>query len=1132
MTHVPHHRSLQLSSKKRALLHTRLQAENVKLTPTQIIPHREHTGPVPLSFAQQRLWFLHQLEPDNAFYNICRAFFLTGALDTPVLKQCLDEIVRRHEALRTTFLDIEGRPFQLIAPTLRLSLPVIDLEALSAMEQASEVDRFSLQEACQAFDLTRGPLLRVRLFHLGDEEHVILLTLHHSISDGWSMGVFFREFAALYTAYVTHTPSPLSDLPVQYADFAVWQREGRQEHLLDEQQSYWRGQLDTLPNLQLPLDYPRPAVQSFRGAVQHFVLPKTLTKALTALGLREECTLFMVLLAAFQVLLSRYTRQVDIAVGSLVANRRRTELESLIGFFANTLVLRTDLSGDPPFLELLKRVREVTLDAYTHQDVPFERLVEELKPDRDLSRNPLVQVAFSLQNAPAQDLELSGLKLKLAVIHTKTAKFDLNLMLSEKPEGLAGALEYNTDLFDASTISRLRTHFQTLLEGIVASPERPLSRLSLLTEAERHALTPRKHSQAASTPRACLHHLFEEQVQKIPDAIALVHEDHHLTYHQLNQHANRLARRLQTLGVGPEVRVGICVERSFEMIIGIVAILKAGGSYVPLDPDYPSERLVFMLADASISILLTQQRHLLALPEHAVQGVSLVDIHESLAEEASTATPVSEVRVANAAYVIYTSGSTGAPKGTVISHGNVARLLDVTQQWFRFHEQDIWTLFHSYAFDFSVWELWGALRYGGKLVIVPYLVSRSPQEFYQLLYEEQVTVLNQTPTAFSQLVHAEELSTQQWSLALRFVIFGGEALNFASLQSWFQRHGDRSPQLVNMYGITETTVHVTGYLLTTEDVIRGSSSIIGRTLPDLQEYVLDQHLDLVPVGIPGELYIGGEGLARGYLNRPELTAERFVPHPFSMQPGARLYRTGDLVRWTWEKNLEYLGRVDQQVKLRGFRIELREIETVLCQYPTISEAVVLLREERTGDRRLVAYIVSAPGQEISLSDVQQFLRQKLPAHMLPTGIVVLDHWPLTSNGKLNRQALPAPDASRYLSEKEYTPPRTPVEELLAGIWMDLLGIEQVSIHDDFFALGGHSLLATQVLARIRSLWQVDLPLRSLFSSPTISSLALLINQCLQAEQGLSIPPLRPQPRPDLLPLSFAQQRLWFLDQLA
>ncbi|MDZ8262382.1 amino acid adenylation domain-containing protein [Nostoc sp. ChiQUE01b] len=1045
----------------------------------------------PMSFGQQRLWFLDQLQPGNFANHIWVALRLTGFLHQAAFLQTLNEIVRRHEVLRTTFETIEEKPVQVIIPNLSLTLPTINLEELPDIQQKAEVKKLVIQEIQQPFNLSQAPLLRATLLQLSNIEYVLIFTMHHVISDGWSMGVLIKEVAALYEAFSTGQPSPLSELPIQYVDFAAWQKQWLQGQILQSQISYWKNQLEGAPKLlELPTDYPRPAVGSFRGATYSFELSYELSVALNKLSQQYESTLFMTLLAAFQTLLWRYTGSEDIVVGSPVANRNRTELEGLIGFFINTIVLRTNLAGNPTFEELLTRVRKVALAAYAHQDLPFEQLVEELQPQRNLSHTPLFQVMFVLQNSPMSALELPGLTLSLLDIDNGTAKFDLTLEITEKAQKLLVNLEFNTDLFEESTIKRIAGHFQTLLEEIALNPKLRISELSLLTEPEKYQLLLEWNDTKVEYPgQQCIHELFETQVERTPNAIAAVFEDEQLSYRELNAKANQLAHYLQQLGVKPEVLVGICVERSLSMVIAILGILKAGGAYIPIDPAYPAERLAFILQDAQVSVLLTQHHLIKNLPQHQTNVICLDTDWESITQQ-SPQNPISECTSDNLAYIIYTSGSTGQPKGVLVNHSNVVRLLAATEYWYKFTQDDVWTLFHSIAFDFSVWELWGALLYGGKIVVVPYWLSRSPEDFYKLLLTQQVTVLNQTPSAFSQLIQVEESLGNAKRLNLRLVIFGGEALQLESLRPWFERHGDQFPQLVNMYGITETTVHVTYRPLTKADLEVGLGSIIGRPIPDLQVYLLDKYQQPVPIGVKGEMYVGGAGVTRGYLNRPELTTERFISHPFSNQPNARLYQTGDLARYLANGDIEYLGRIDDQVKIRGFRIELGEIEAIISQHPVVRETVVVVADAQ----RIVAYVVLHREQTLTIIELRNFIELKLPNYMVPTAFVILEALPLTPNGKVDHKALPAPDTARPQLEVVYQPPQTEIEETIADIWQKVLQVEDVGIYDNFFELGGHSLLLVQVHSKLREIFKKNLSVIDLFRYPTINSLANSLNQ--------------------------------------
>ncbi|MEA2563973.1 MAG: hypothetical protein QOH06_5477 [Acidobacteriota bacterium] len=989
---------------------------------------------IPLTFSQESLWFLYQLDPASPAYNVPATALISGRLDPIALAGTLTEIVCRHEALRTTFPG--GQPVQKIHPPAPVPLPVIDLTGCP-----EEARRLAREEALRPFDLARGPLLRARLVRLAEEEHLFLLTMHHAVSDEWSVAVLMREIGTLYTG-----AGELPELPVQVADYAIWQREWLRGEVLEARLAWWKERLAGAPPvIDLPLDRARTAARTFRGERVPLEVPAEVTERLRQQGRERSASLFMVLLAGFQAWLSRLGAGEDLVTGVPVANRSHPGTEGLIGFFVNTLPLRADLSGDPGFGELIERTRETALGAFARQDLPFERLVQELRPERSLAYAPLFQVMFSLHNIPMPGLELPGLAFRPWEADPGTAKFDLLLEMNEVT-GLQGSLEHASDLFDRTTAERLAGHLRVLLEAATANPDLPFSELPLLTPAERRQIA-EWSGQKASFPPICLHHLFERQAKERPDAFAI----DRLTYSDLDKQANLLARHLRRLGVGPETRVALRHERTPGLIVGILGILKAGGAYVPIDPAWPEERARLILEDAGAAITVDEE--LLAACHGSDEPLDV------------------SVSPENLAYVIYTSGSTGQPKGTLVTHANVSRLLSATQDWFGFGPDDVWTLFHSAAFDFSVWEIWGALAYGGRLVIVPSDTARSPEELRGLLEIEGVTVLNQTPSAFRQLTFPQPES-------LRWVIFGGEALDVGSTAGWLDRVG-----LVNMYGITETTVHVTYRPISREDLETPWRSPIGIPIPDLSVHLL-RNGELVPIGVPGELCVGGAGVARGYLNRPDLTAERFIPAP----GGQRLYRSGDLARRLPSGELEYLGRIDQQVKLRGFRIEPAEIEAVLTAIPGVREAVVILRDDLPAGPGLVAYIVGTA----SAGELLGILRGRLPDHMIPGHFVFLRELPLTVNGKLDRRALPAPEGARPELARAYVAPRTSLERVLAGAWEEALGVDRVGIEDGFFDLGGHSLLATQMISWVRETFEAEVPLRELFERPTVAALAMAL----------------------------------------
>ncbi|MBR8838801.1 MAG: amino acid adenylation domain-containing protein [Stigonema ocellatum SAG 48.90 = DSM 106950] len=1380
---------------------------------------------LPLSFSQQRLWFLHQLDKQNPFYNGSVQLRITGALNVAALEQSINEIIRRHEALRTIYPTVDGLAVQRIIPTLTISISsVVDVEGL----EQGEIQQLVTKEIQQPFDLSIAPLLRVTLLRQEVESYLLVLTMHHIITDGWSMEIFFKELEVLYDAFTKEQPNLLPELTIQYVDFALWQRQCLTKEVQQKQLEYWKQQLaDAPPLLELLTDYPRPPVQTFSGATKRFQIEKSLTSQLVTFSQKSGVTLFMTLLTAFAILLHRYSGQDDICIGSPFANRNRQELESLIGFFANTLVLRTNLAGNPSFNELLGRIREIAMDAYAHQDFPFEMLVEALQPQRNLSHTPLFQVTFFLQNTSTSQVELTGLTVTSLPTETTTTKFDLSLAMENTAAGLVSVWEYNTDLFDTSTIERMAGHFQTLLCGIVANPEERLAQLPLLTPPEQHQLLVEWNDTQAPYPHEwCIHQLFEAQCFRTPDAVAVVFEDRQLTYRQLNCRANQLAHYLRSLAVRADVAVGICVERSLEMVVGLLGILKAGGAYVPLDPDYPSDRLSFMLEDAQLSVLLSQQQLVQKLPQHQAQVVCLDTDWQSISAF-SQDNPMTDVQNSNLAYIIYTSGSTGKPKGAMNTHLGICNRLLWMQQAYQLTALDCILQKTPFSFDVSVWEFFWTLLTGTRLVLAEPGGHKDSAYLVNLIQEQQVTHVHFVPSMLQTFI--EERSVKNCN-TLKRVICSGEALPKALQENFFAR---LDCELHNLYGPTEAAIDVTFWQCQQDSNFR--TVPIGRPIANTQIYILDSYLQPVPVGVPGELHIGGLGLAKGYLNRSQLTQEKFISNPFSNEPHSRLYKTGDLARYLPDGTIEYLGRIDNQVKIRGFRIELGEIEAALTQHLAVGETVVIVREDEPDNKRLVAYIVpdqnyafpilqllrfqnesllnegslyelpngmmiahlnknetefvykelweeqaylkhgitinegdcifdvganiglftlfvgqickdisiyafepippvfdilrintdiyglkinlfnlglssetksdtftyypqvslisgrfadadrerevlksfllkqqnnvvnetEISGQAIDellverlqsqqftchlrtisdvirehgveridllkidvekseqdvlsgilqedwqkiqqivvevhnidgrldeiatelkehgydltieqdalledtglyniyarrpfinqylpeqpssrlvcdcvkptwsnlsllLSELRRFLQKKLPEYMVPSAFVLLESLPLTPNGKIDRRALPKPDRDSTLVEK-YVAPSTPVEEMLAQIWVQVLRVKQVGIHDNFFELGGHSLLATQLLSHIRNIFKLELPLRSLFAAPTVAEFAQQIKQLQQQNLKLSAPPILPRASDAQLPLSFAQQRLWFLDQL-
>ncbi len=1081
---------------------------------------------LPLSFAQQRLWFIDQLEPMSARYNIPAALRLEGHLDINSLGCALTEIVRRHESLRTKFVLADGEPVQVVEPAETFKLDFTDLSHLAETEREAAAQQLAREEAARPFGLSQAPLLRALLARLSEEEHVLLFTMHHIVTDGWSMGVLVREVAQLYEAYLKGEESPLEELPIQYADFAAWQRQWMSGEVLERELQYWRAQLAGAPPvLELPTDRPRPAVQTFRGATHSFTLPAELAERLRALSRAEGATLFMTLLAGFQALLSRYTNQQEVVVGSPIANRNRAETEGLIGFFVNTLALRTDLSGAPTFREILKRVREVCLGAYAHQEVPFEKLVEELEPERSLGRNPLFQVAFVLQNAPLGELRLPGLRLRPVAAEGRAAKFDLTLLTEERADGIGATLEYDADLFEAETVERLGRHLVALLAAAADDPARPLHSLEVLSAAEHHLLTAGYNRTASAYPRAAsLASLFERQAARTPQAVALAWGDEQLSYAELNARANRLARHLRALGVGAEARVGVLLERSAELVVSLLAVLKAGGAYVPLDPEYPLERLAFMLEDSRAPVLLTEARLRGVASGYEGRVVCLDEEWPLVSALAADDIPDGERGVGGSslAYVIYTSGSTGRPKGVCVEQRSVARLV-LNTDYVSLSSSDCIAQISNSSFDAITFELWGALLNGARLVLIEKETALDLRQFAAALEARGVTALFMTTALFNQMAH---MSADVFS-SLRYVLFGGEACDAGTVRR--VARGGKPEHLLHVYGPTENTTFSTWFEVT--EVSEEATTVsIGSPIANTTAYVLDENYQPVPEGIAGELYLGGDGLARGYMNGAALTAERFIPDQFAAEPGARLYKTGDVVKRGAGGRIEFVGRRDGQVKVRGFRVEPGEIEAALCAHPDVREAVVVALG-KGADKRLVAYLTceggAAAGEAVRWRD---YLTGRLPHYMVPQAFVTLGALPLTPNGKVDRKALPAPDYAGAEGGREYAAPATAAEEMLCGIFAEVLGVGRVGVHDNFFDLGGHSLLATQVMSRARAAFPVELPLRLLFEGPTPAELSRHVETGLREEAGTQ-PPVAPVGRAGALPLSFAQRRLWFLDQL-
>ncbi|WP_078871672.1 non-ribosomal peptide synthetase [Streptomyces caatingaensis] len=1046
----------------------------------------------PLSFSQERIWFLEQLTPGTALQNIPLAVRLTGDLDVAALTGALRGILRRHDALRTAVTVVDGHPVQQVSDAVDLSVPLTDLSGPDATLAEASAQDWLREQARTPLHLDRAPLMRAALARLGERHHILAVTVHHIAFDGWSVGVLMRELGERYTAALEGRAVTLSELPLQYADFAARQRAAFASGDMADDLAHWRGALaGDLPVLELPTDRTRPETATYRGATVSRVLPDDCADAVAALARAGGVTPYMVLLGGYAALLGRWGGQRSVVVGSPIAGRTSEDLEKLIGFFVNSVALHIDLSGDPGFGELLRRVRKKALGAYAHQSVPFEKVVEELSPGRESNRAPLFQTMFVLQNAPADGLRLPGLEVQPLHVHNGTAKFDLLMSVSKLPEGLTVTLEYDTALFEEGTAARLLEQYETLLRGAAAAPDTPLSRLPLIDATETARLLALGQSGACFPVQGTLHGTFEEQARRRPDATALTFEGHHLSYAELDSRANALAARLRDLGIDTESLVGLYLNRSPDTVVSILAVLKAGAAYVPMDAAYPGPRVARILSDARPSVLVVHDALRDRLPEYDGH-LLVVDGQDVPAQSPAAPQAAAPLGPDNAAYVIYTSGSTGTPKGVQITHANVLRLFAATREQYRFDHHDVWPLFHSYAFDVSVWELWGALLHGGRLVVVPDATARDAEAYRELVRAEGVTVLNQTPSAFVHFSAADARCAPD-ELALRWIIFAGEALEPGSLKGWFARHGDRTPRLVNMYGITETTVHVTVREMTRDDLTPARRSPIGRPMPDLALYVLDGHLQPVPVGTTGELHVGGPGLARCYFGAPALTADRFVPDPFGATPGGRLYRSGDLARITPEGEIEYLGRADHQIKVRGYRIEAGEIESQLLDHPAVDSAVVMPQRDPGGDLRLIAY-VTYHGQQVSGEALRGLLAERLPGYMLPWRIVVLDTLPLTVNGKVDRAALPEPGSERPFATTAYAEPRDATERAVADAFAAVLGLDRVGVQDNFFDLGGHSLLATRLVFRLREDLSTELPLRTLFEIPTVEGIAAAVRR--------------------------------------
>ena len=1033
------------------------------------------TGHEPASSAQQRLWFMDQLSPGGFAYNITGGIRILGDVSVEALERSLGGLVRRHEPLRTVFAAVDGQPVQIVRAAGAFHLPIVDLQATPAADREAEARGRMLAEARRPFDLQHGPLFRAQLVRLAPEEHVLQLTIHHIVADGWSLGVLSKDLTALYAAFAAGGPE-IGPPPPRYAELVRRQRQRLSGAAYDAQVAYWRDRLTPPPPvLELPADHPRPTIQTFDGAVEAFVIPLGAADALRRLGREQGVTLFMILLAALDVLLHRYTGLDDIAVGTPIANRTDFETEGVVGLFANTLVLRTDLGGDPTVRELLRRVRDVALGAYAAQELPFERLVEMVQPVRDMSHSPLFQVMLILQNSPFESVDLAGLTLSYLEIRTGSAKTDLTLEVWEKPEGLQVYLEYNSDLFEGETIRRLGGHLERLLAAFAVDPEQRVSRLPLLGEAEWRRVIMEWNDTAAPLAPVPITRLVEVEAARAPEAIAVRFQERRLTYRDLNRSANRLARHLRTHGVGPDVLVGVFVERSLDMLVAVLAVMKAGGAYVPLDPAYPSDRLEFMLQDGRVGLVVTQEalRDRLAMPAE-VRTVCLDRDAAHIAREPEDDL-ASAPDATDLAYVIYTSGSTGRPKGVQIEHRSLVNVVSAFRHVVGAGPRDALVAVTTLSFDIAGLELMLPLVTGGQVVIADRDSAADPAKLMGLFADVGATIVQATPATWRMLLEGG------WQRAegLR-VLCGGEALP-ADLAARLVGTG---ASVWNVYGPTETTIWSTVHRVETEP----GPIPIGRPIANTRLYVLDATGEPVPVGVAGELYIGGAGVARGYLDRPELTAEKFVADRFSPGAAARLYRTGDVVRYRADGVLEFLGRVDHQVKVRGFRIELGEIESVLAAHAAVAEAVVVAREDRPGDRYLAAYL-RPNGAEPAVPELRAFLKERLPDYMVPSTFTTLGAFPLTPNGKVDRRRLPAPDERRAASRSAFLAPRDEIERAIAGVWRDVLRVDEVGVDDNFFDLGGHSLLLVQVQARLRTALAREVAIVEMFQYPTIRAMA-------------------------------------------
>jgi amino acid adenylation domain-containing protein len=1104
-------RIANLSPEKLALLQERLMKKGGSAVKKARISPRQSIAPAPASFAQQQLWFLNQLEPDSPF-NISIAVQLNGSLKVDVLEQTLDALVDRHHALRTVFATVDETLVQVILPPQSVVLNTIDLTQLAEERCQIDVGRILKSEPLRPFNLATDLMLRPTLIRLNDREHILLLVMHHIASDGWSVGILFREFASFYGGFAAGNPVVMPELPIQYVDFADWQRQWLTGDVLASQLEYWRQHLADAPRfLTLTTDRPRPSIQTFQGGTKYFQIDRELTRSIRGICQQSGSTLFMLLLAAFATLLSRYSGQDDVVIGSPIANRHRSEVESIVGCFINTLVLRTKLQGNPTFLELLAQVRETTLGAYDRQDFPLEKLVEELQPERSLSHALLFQTMFVLQNAPMGKLELPELSLDLLELEDLSAQNDLFLSMAESDGGLKAELGYNSDLFDRSTIDRLATNFQTLLASIVANPNQRVAQLPILGIEQEKLLDKWNDTQAAYPLNTCFSQLFEQQVASAPDAIAVVFKNQQLTYQQLNDRANRWAKHLVKLGVEAETIVALMGDRTIDFLTAILAIFKAGGAYLPLNPEHPVERTQQILSQGKVPFILAQQQYLSAVVSIVGQlkiKPQVLYIEDLDRLEYSTENLPIRSTPDNLAYAIYTSGSTGTPKGAMLEQRGMVNHLFAKITDLKLTADDTIAQTATQTFDISIWQFLAALLVGGTVEIIPTEIATDPTQLFTLVEQRQISILEIVPSLLRMMIQQIIDGAIPTKLSsLRWLLLTGETLPPQLCRQWFEYYP--TIPMLNAYGPTECSDDVTHYPIEFPPAPEVLNLPIGHPISNTQLYILDHHLQSVPIGVAGELYVGGAGVGRGYLNAPELTDSAFIPNPFSQSASARLYKTGDKARYLTDGNIEFLGRIDFQVKIRGFRIELGEIEAVLDLHPQVREVTVIAREEQAGERYLAAYLVINPGDNsvversrnhrIETSDLRNFIKQKLPEYMVPGAFIFLDSIPLTANGKVDRHALPIPDL-KFSSIDAFTLPTTPTQIELAKVWMNVLNLPEIGIHHNFFELGGHSLLATQIMSRLRSIFGIELPLRRLFELQTIAELAESIDRLLDREE--------------------------------